>query len=327
MSVCNAAPDWLAHFSPSQILSPGVQAGGRGALGVALGLSILCLAAWAALRLRRVHLRRTERLAKLEREVEQLRDESRRKSFFLNAVSHDLRTPLHGILLQASLAEVGSGVGDHDAVCRAVHDMKAGAKAAADMLDGLLEYARADAACDSVGAETVELGVVIGNVVAASTASAALKGLSLRSCVPVGLAVRTDRRRLERILTNLVTNAVKFTESGEVRVEVQRGSAGVRVHVIDTGIGIAPQHRERLFEEFFQVDNRERNRCRGFGLGLAIARKLARQMGGDIKVESALGHGSRFTLTLPCEVTSHAEAAPGLPPAAPPAIHPATATT
>ena len=310
MSGCNSAPHWLAQLGPSQLLT----------LWFALGLLILCLCAWAAARYRAAQKQRTERLAQLAREVEQLRDESRRKSFFLNAVSHDLRTPLHGILLQASLVEVGANAGDHESVRRAVHDMKIGAKAAADMLDSLLEYARADASADSLVLETVELDALIGNVVAASGTVAAGKGLSLRAGVPVGLTIRADRRRLERILTNLVTNAVKFTESGGVRVEVQSGRAGVRIHVIDTGIGIAPHHRDRLFDEFFQVDNRERNRCKGFGLGLAIARRLARQMGGDIKVESALGHGSRFTLALPCEFACNPEAPPDAPPAPPPVI-------
>jgi len=154
-------------------------------------------------------------------------------------------------------------------------------------------------------------------VIAASAAAAAHKGLSLRSNVPVGLTVTADRQRLERVVSNLVTNAVKFTDRGDVRVEVERGERHLRVHVIDTGIGVAPEHRERLFEEFFQVDNAERNRSKGFGLGLAIARRLARQMGGDVTVESSPGHGSRFTLTLPLDPASASRQSAVEPPAHP----------
>jgi signal transduction histidine kinase len=235
-----------------------------------------------------------------------LREESRRKSFFLNAVSHDLRTPLNGLLLQASLAEVGAAVGDCNAVQRAAQEIKVGAKAAAELLDGLLEYARAEAAVDSVISEPVDLGVFIGDVIAGSSAAAAHKGLSLRAGVPEGLVIHTDRRRLARVLTNLVSNAVKFTDQGDVRVEVQQGHHRLRIHVIDTGIGIAPEHRGRLFDEFFQVNNVERIRNKGFGLGLPIARRLARQLGGDITVESAVGHGSRFTVSLPCTAVADA---------------------
>ena len=92
--------------------------------------------------------------------------------------------------------------------------------------------------------------------------------------------------------TNLVSNAVKFTDRGDVRVEAERGARRVCIHVVDTGMGIAPEHRERLFEAFFQVGNSERNRTKGFGLGLAIARRMARQMGGDVTLESAAAAGS-----------------------------------
>jgi signal transduction histidine kinase len=101
------------------------------------------------------------------------------------------------------------------------------------------------------------------------------------------------------VLGNLIGNAVKFTQAGGVRVEVDCAGADLEIHVIDTGVGIAAEDRERLFEEFFQVKNHERDRRKGFGLGLAISRRLARQLGGDINVESAIGRGSRFTVVLP----------------------------
>ena len=268
------------------------------------------------------------RSTQLANDLQESREESKRKSFFLNAVSHDLRTPLNGLLLQSNLAEMGAARGDAETVKSAVHEIQRGAKAAAELLDGLLEYARLEGAgADQPAPVPVDVGTVVGNVVAASGAAAAQKGLSLRSNVPVDLVVAADRQRLERILTNLVTNAVKFTDHGGVRVEVERerDNRPLRIHVIDTGIGIAPEHRARLFEEFFQVHNAERSRSKGFGLGLAIARRLARQMGGDVTVESALGHGTRFTLELPAPPAAATSAEPpaeALAPdvAAPPAV-------
>jgi signal transduction histidine kinase len=111
--------------------------------------------------------------------------------------------------------------------------------------------------------------------------------------------LRTDRAKLERILSNLVSNAVKFTTSGGVRLDAQRAGHGVEIHVIDTGIGIGAAARGRLFDEFFQLHNHERDPRKGVGLGLAIARRIAAQLDGDIEVESSPGGGSRFTVVLP----------------------------
>jgi signal transduction histidine kinase len=254
--------------------------------------------AWGARGLKVVYTE-LERSTQLAQDLEASREQSRQKSFFLTAVSHDLRTPLNGLLLQGSLAEHGCAAGDTEMVRAAVREIQAGTRAAAELLDGLLEYARLEAGAERPASAPVDVGEVVDRVIAASAAVAAQKGLSLRSNVPLGLTVVGDRQRLERVLSNLVTNAVKFTDRGGVRVEVERGETSLRDHVIDTGIGVAPEHRERLFEEFFQVNNAERSRSKGFGLGLAIARRLARQQGGDILVESAPGHGSRFTLILP----------------------------
>jgi len=133
--------------------------------------------------------------------------------------------------------------------------------------------------------------------------------LELSADVPGHVHVRSDRVRIGRILANLIDNALKFTERGSVRVVVESAGEGVEVHVIDTGIGIAAEDRDRLFDEFFQVHNHERDRTKGFGLGLSIARGLARQLGGDLGVESAPGAGSRFSLSLPSAVVPAGAAA------------------
>jgi signal transduction histidine kinase len=241
------------------------------------------------------------RSTKLAADLEATREESRRKDFFLNAISHDLRTPLNGLLLQTSLAEMGVATGDEQTTQAAIREIKTSARAAADLLDSFLEYARLGAAVGCAPATSTDVGAAVRDVAAAFEATAARKGLYLRvSAPPVGaLVLRSDRQCLARVLSNLVSNAIKFTDHGGVRLEVEQDPQAVRVHVTDTGVGIAPADRERLFEEFFQANNQERSPNKGFGLGLAIARRLAQQLGGDVTAESTPGHGSRFTIVLP----------------------------
>ena len=263
--------------------------------------------AWNSHNLKVVYseLGRTTRLAE---ELRKAHDDAKRKSLFLNALSHDLRTPLNGLMLQTSLAEVSLESQDADSLKEAFAEIKASARTTAALLDGLLECARLDWAADDNHVSEFDLSEVLAESVGASKAAADAKGLSLTSNDGGGLRLRTDRMKLERVLSNLIVNAAKFTEKGSIRIEVQHAAGGVDLHVIDTGVGIAPEHQERLFDEFYQVHNHERDRNKGFGLGLAIARRLARQLGGDVSVQSALGRGSRFTLSLPDVLAARREA-------------------
>jgi len=234
----------------------------------------------------------------LAEDLAKSREEARRKSFFLNAISHDLRTPLNGLLLQANLAELNAAGGDSDAVKQSIEQIKAVTRHTADLLDGLLEYARLESAEDRVSETDFDLDLLLCELLNAHAATAARKSLQLISCAKTGLTVRSDRLKLDRILNNLLSNAVKFTTTGSVKIEVSRVKQDVEIHVIDTGVGIAPEHCERLFEEFFQVHNHERDRQKGFGLGLAISRRLVHQLGGELQVQSSLGRGSRFIVVL-----------------------------
>lgn len=240
---------------------------------------------------------------KLAADLAESREESKRKTFFLNAISHDLRTPLNGLILQANLAELHAAGGDNTAVTESIEQIKAAARRTADMLDGLLEYARLDGAGDSLNESEFDLSEIIRDTMHAHAAMAARKSLALRGAGETGLLVCTDRLKLDRILNNLLSNAIKFTASGSITVDVERVQRNVQIHVIDTGAGIAPEHRARLFEEFFQVHNDERDRQKGFGLGLAICKRLVQQLGGELRVHSTPGLGSRFTVVLP-EVVS-----------------------
>jgi two-component system, sensor histidine kinase len=135
------------------------------------------------------------------------------------------------------------------------------------------------------------------------TAVAQAKGLSFNLDVEADAQGRYcgDPTRIRQVLHNLVSNAVKFTGDGEVRVTIQRTDAGVRIVVRDTGEGIAPERIERLFEKFVQADSSTTRRFGGTGLGLAICAELCNAMGGSISVESTLGGGSVFTVELPLE--------------------------
>ena len=239
------------------------------------------------------------RSRQLADDLEKSREESRRKSFFLNALSHDLRTPLNGLLLQANYAELNLKGRDIPEVREALREIQSCTRATSEMLDGLLEYARVDWADDRNTMNDFALDELLQQVTARLASSAAEKKLTLRAGSWRGIWLHTDRTKLDRVLTNLLSNAIKFTASGEVRIEVQQDRDGIEIHVIDSGIGIDPASRERLFDEFFQVHNHERDPRKGFGLGLAISRRLARQLGGDIQVDSAVGGGSRFTVVLP----------------------------
>jgi CheY-like chemotaxis protein/anti-sigma regulatory factor (Ser/Thr protein kinase) len=132
------------------------------------------------------------------------------------------------------------------------------------------------------------------------------------------LVLETDEGKVAQILRNLVSNALKFTEQGEVRIRVQAapGGRGAAFFVTDTGIGIAPEDQERVFQEFGQVESHLQGRVKGTGLGLPLSRKLAELLGGSLTLRSATGQGSTFVLTLPARLPDGAEA-PGSPEAAP----------
>jgi len=249
------------------------------------------------------------RSKQLAEDLEKSREESRKKSSFLNALSHDLRTPLNGLMLQANLAEMNAKDGDTTALREALREIKSCTRATSEMLDGLLEYARVDWSEDKNTMMPFDLDELLGHVAARFAGSMQQKGLMLRLSSAHGVKVHTDRLKLDRILSNLLSNAIKFTHTGEIRIEPQRAGTGMEIHVVDSGVGIEPELRERLFEEFFQVHNHERDPRKGFGLGLAIARRLARQLGGDIQLNTGIGRGSRFTVVLPgVVVVSHGSA-------------------
>jgi signal transduction histidine kinase len=247
----------------------------------------------------------------LKRDLERSREEGRRKSYFLNAVSHDLKTPLNGLMLQAELAEMSLDADDPQALRESLAEIKGCARATADLLDRFLEIGRLDWSEEPSRLDRFDLDDLVRGVSGQVRARVELKGLRWRCEAPAGLAVRSDRVKVERIVLNLLDNAIKFTHEGEIGLRVEGDATDVKIRVTDTGEGIGAENQALIFDDFTQVHNRERDSRKGFGLGLAIARRLAEQIGADLAVESELGRGSRFTLRLPAAPDRLDDAAEG----------------
>ena len=214
---------------------------------------------------------------------------------FLAAASHDLRQPLHAMGLFIDGLLPGATPAQRPAVLR----LQESTEFMGVLLDDLLEISRLDAQVLTPAIVKVPL-VELFDQLDAQHAAAAVEARVRLHWSDRGLAVRSDAAMLRRIVGNLVTNALRHApEGGTVLVAARRSAQGVRIEVRDNGVGIAPIHQGRIFEEFYQVANTERDRRRGFGLGLAICARIAALLGTRITVRSALQAGSTFAFTLP----------------------------
>jgi signal transduction histidine kinase len=183
---------------------------------------------------------------------------------------------------------------------RQLKRIDASARHLVHLIEGILSFARVEAGSEKVHVELVDLHHTTSEAVILVHPAAIKKGLRVVTEVPSGLPpIHTDPGKLRQILINLLSNAVKFTERGTVGIAVQREPSGARVRVWDTGIGIASDHFERIFDPFWQVEQAHRRQAGGTGLGLSVTRHLARLLGGDVEVTSRLGEGSTFTVYLP----------------------------
>ena len=240
--------------------------------------------------------------ARLFREAQKASED---KTRFLAAVSHDLRTPVNAIMLLSTLVRrqaesLGKESVGSEFVTRCAK-LESAARSFTELVTNLLELSCLDATEREMKDEEFSLAALLGETVSTLGGFARAKGLGLRSRPPrPDLLIRADRTELGRVLTNLVGNALKFTPDGSVSVEAELDGEGrVEIAVSDTGPGIAPDQLPRIFDEFFQVQNPERDRARGSGLGLAIARRIMRAFGGELRAASAVGRGSVFTAVLP----------------------------
>ena len=240
----------------------------------------------------------TERKA-MEEQLRSTRDEAERanlaKSKFLAAASHDLRQPLQSLFFFA--AALAAYVED-SAGKNVLRHLEQGLDALKGLLDSLLDVSRLDAGVVTPELEDFDVAEVLEGVRTAYAPLAAQKKLDLRVEV-VPARIRSDRTLLGRMLRNLVENALRYTESGLVRVQCRVEGRQAAIVVQDTGIGIPADHLERIFEEFHQVANPERDRTQGLGLGLAIVRRLSRLLDHPVEVRSVEGRGSAFRVLVP----------------------------
>ena len=227
---------------------------------------------------------------------------NRAKSQLLAAASHDLRQPLHALgLYVAALAARA-----RDAEWRPlVAHVESAANALEIQFAQLIDLSRLDAGVLTPEPIDVALAPLFARIRAEFAPQAAARGLSL-TIVPTRLAVHSDPVLLERIVGNLVANGVRYTHRGGVLVGARRRGGRIAIDVVDTGIGIAPAHRLRIFEEFYRVKDDERSTPgrRGMGLGLAIVRRFADLLEHEIALESREGAGSRFRVLLPRSVAA-----------------------
>ncbi|MFH0943713.1 MAG: PAS domain S-box protein [Planctomycetota bacterium] len=243
-----------------------------------------------------------ERTAELAVALDHAEGADRLKSAFLATMSHELRTPLNsiigftGILL---MGLVGPLTPEQEKQLSMVQDS---ARHLLELINDVLDISKIEAGQIELAHDPFDMRVTIQKGIEQIAPLAEKKGLAVTAVIapPVGQVVG-DRRRVEQILINLLGNAVKFTERGEVRIESQVEDGWLVTRVIDTGIGIRPEDLGNLFEAFRQVDAGLTRRYEGTGLGLSICKRLVESMGGTIRVESEWGKGSRFTFALPLE--------------------------
>ncbi|MEO6437524.1 MAG: HAMP domain-containing sensor histidine kinase, partial [Tepidisphaeraceae bacterium] len=260
-------------------------------------------------------------IKQLQRELETRRREAEeanvRKTRFLAAASHDIRTPANAISL---LAELLKRTADSPSMAAEIpqlaDELRASATALVTLVSNVLDVTRFDTDKLDLHETDFPLARLLEEEARQLLPLAQAKKLALE-VEPAGeLWLHADRIKLGRVLGNLLGNAIKFTDRGQVRVAATRdgdadgrgadgkiagghavGGQGVRIVVSDTGIGVSPEHQAHIFDEFWQLSDPQRSK--GSGLGLAISRRLVEAMGGTISVHSEAGKGSTFTVTMP----------------------------
>ena len=238
--------------------------------------------------------------AELDERADHLRRADELKTKFLSNMTHEFRTPVNSILALSRL--LAERLEQTESEKNELYYIRKSAQQLSDLVDDLLDIAKVDAGKIDVRPSTFEVRGLFG----------ALRGMLRPLLVSSSLSLvfeeaddlppmYSDETKISQILRNLISNALKYTEAGEVRISatLRRGEGRIAFTVADTGIGIPESEQPRIFEDFVQIENPLQRRVKGTGLGLPLSRRLAELLGGQIDVKSTLGEGSTFTLTLP----------------------------
>jgi len=274
-------------------------AAGFGALILVYGYNLFGYArdTWTmflnAAAMRHHEAQQSKRLALAVKEAEAA---SHAKTRFLAAASHDLRQPIHTIALLAGVLKLRHA---RDESAEAVRLLDTVVQSLSRQLDDLLDISKLDAGVVKVAMQPLALNGFLRRRLDEVRSEAQAKGLNLHLEASAEISVDTDPNLLERVVRNLLSNAVKFTDRGGVVLRLSREGGQAMLRVQDTGRGIAAMHQREVFQEFVQLDNPERDRSKGMGLGLSIVERLCRLMDIDIRLTSQLGLGTTFELGLP----------------------------
>jgi signal transduction histidine kinase len=249
----------------------------------------------------------TDRTRQLEEALESARlafaeaeAASRAKSDFVSVMSHELRTPLNAIVGYLELLSMGVGGTLNETQQGYLERLTRSAEHLRQLVEDVLAFARTGAGADQAASEPLEMGEVVRGAASLLEPAAAEKGLTLEVHTPdAPLHTRSDPGRIRQVVLNLVGNAVKFTEEGQVDVALSRPGAELLLVVQDTGPGLEPEALARVFEPFWQADPTKTRTAGGTGLGLTITRQLVTLLGGEIEVMSEPGRGTRVEVRLP----------------------------
>jgi two-component system sensor histidine kinase BarA len=246
----------------------------------------------------------------LDRKVDELAqtnlalyESNRLKSDFLATMSHELRTPLNSVLGFSELLLSNPQLPEK--MRRWAANIQSSGKQLLALINDLLDLAKIEAGKMEIKPEAVSLADMADGLLTMHRPQAEKKNIDLRAIIEQGLPpIRQDAGKLRQILTNLLTNAIKFTpEGGRVHVRAEANGPDLMLTVTDTGVGIAPEDQELIFEKFRQAASPMTREHEGTGLGLSIVRELSKLLGGDVTLKSELGRGSTFTVRLPLELS------------------------
>jgi len=239
-------------------------------------------------------------LKRTEVKLEKHQDLDRMKSIFIASMSHELRTPLNSIIGFTGLILQGiSGKIDEDAR-KDLDIVYNSSKHLLSLINDVIDISKIEADKLDIHFEEVKLDDIIEEIVSTISKDAEKKKLKIKMEFPVGLTIVSDRKRLFQCILNLMSNAVKFTEKGEIKLKAVKKAGVLKITVTDTGIGIKKKDIPKLFNSFIRLDSPMKEVTSGTGLGLYLTKKImASVFQGNISVESVYGKGSTFTLEIP----------------------------